>query len=322
MRRRAVRPGLVTLALLLWACALGAAGCQPPSDAASTSGRGAPDTTAAPALPDSALTPPDAETGRRFRAAMRYAAAHRDSVRSIGRLMQVLGTRFMDAPYAEGTLDEPPTETLVVHLDKFDCVTYVETVLAMARGAWAGDTTYAGFARRLAEQRYRGGTMRGYCSRLHYFTEWLTDNERRGLVDRLDDTLGGRALPDTLDFMSTHRSAYDRFATNDSLYACIRATEDSIRARRRRRSVRYVPQDSIRAVYDQLRAGDLVAVATSVEGLDISHTGLVYAHEDGSRGLLHASLDAGVTVSPDLQRYVQTIDHHIGIVVARPRPAP
>jgi len=141
-------------------------------------------------------------------------------------------------------------------------------------------------------------------------------------VRRLGTALNGRPLRDTLDFMSTHRSAYDRFATDDSLFACVRGMETRLRAQQRRDPVRYVPQDSIRAVYDRLRAGDIVALVSSIDGLDVAHTGLVYAHPDGGRGLLHASFSDGVVVSPDLQRYVQTIDRQIGMVVARPRPVP
>jgi len=289
-------------------------GCQPASDAASPSAPSADST----ALPDSVLTPPDS-TATRFAAAMQHATEAATDTTAIGPLMQKIGLHFRGRPYLEGTLDQPETETLVVRLDGFDCVTFVETALAMARGVKAGDTTYAGFARRLAEQRYRDGTMQGYCSRLHYFTEWLADNETKGIVERLDDDLGGRRLADTLDFMSTHRSSYDRFATDDSLYACVQAMENDLQAQQQERPVRYVPQDSIRAVYDQLRAGDIVAVATSIDGLDVAHTGLVYGHDDGSKGLLHASLSDGVVVSPDLQRYVQTIDHQIGIVIARPQ---
>jgi hypothetical protein len=305
------------LGVALVATSLLVAGCQSSSDA----GPPAPSSDSTASLPDSVLSPPDS-TARRFRAALRHATAHAADTTGIGPLMQQIGLHFRGRPYLEGTLDAPSTETLVVRLDGFDCVTFVETVLAMARGVQAGDTTYAGFARRLAEQRYRNGVLQGYCSRLHYFTEWLADNEDKGIVERLDDDLAGRRMRDTLDFMSTHRSAYDRFATDDSLYACVQAMEDSLRARQRDRPVRYVPQDSIRAVYDRLRAGDVVAIATSIDGLDVSHTGLVYAHDDGSKGLLHASLSDGVVVSPDLQRYVQTIDHQIGIVVARPRPVP
>ena len=292
-------------------------GCDPVSDAAPPP---APDTVTA--LPDSVLSPPDTATARRFREAMQYALRHRAETESIGALMQTLGTQFEGAPYRAGTLDEPATETLVVHLDGFDCVTFIETMLAMSRGAMAGDTSYAGFAQRLAQQRYRDGHLQGYCSRLHYFTEWMADNEARGIVERRGDALRGRPLTDTLDFMSTHRSSYDRFATNDSLFACVQDMEDAVNAQRQRDPARYVPQDSIRAVYDQLRAGDIVAMVTSIGGLDVSHSGLVYAHEDGGRGLLHASLSGGITVSPDLQRYVQSIDNQIGIVVARPQPAP
>lgn len=296
--------------------ALLATGCEPRSDAAP------PPSDATGTLPDSVLRPPDAATARQFASVMQYGQKRADTTESIGALMQALGTQFDGAPYLEGTLDTVDTETLVVRLDGFDCVTFIETTFAMARGLAAGDTTYAGFARRLAEQRYRDGRLRGYCSRLHYLTEWMVDNEDRGLVDRLGTELGGRPLPDTLDFMSTHRSDYDRFADDDSLFACVQDMEAALQARQQRDPVRYVPQDSIRTVYDELRAGDIVGMVTSIEGLDVSHSGLVYARADGGRGLLHASLSDGIVVSPDLQRYVQTIDNQIGIVVARPRPAP
>jgi len=274
------------------------------------------------ALSDSVLSPPDT-TVDRFQAALQTALSHSEATDSIGPVMQAVGRHFRGRPYRTGTLDAPRTETLVVRFDGFDCVTFVETALALARGAQASDTTYAGFARRLAEQRYRDGGPVGYCGRLHYFTEWITNNAKRGHVRRLGTQLEGRPLRDTLDFMSTHRSAYDRFATDDSLFACVQGMETRLRAQQRRDPVRYVPQDSIRAVYDQLQAGDVVALVSSIDGLDVAHTGLVYAHPDdgpNTVGLLHASLSDGVTVSPDLQRYVQTIDRQIGMVVARPQP--
>ena len=296
----------------------GTVGCQPRSEAdpdAATE----PSSTAL-AVSDSVLSPPDS-TASRFEAALDTALAHRNAAPSTGALMQTVGRHFEGRPYLTGTLDAPPTETLVIRFDGFDCVTFVETALALARSAQAADTTYAGFARRLAEQRYRNGGPVGYCNRLHYFTDWLADNAERGLVRRLGDDLGGRPLRDTLDFMSTHRSAYDRFATNDSLFACVRDMEAHVNARHRRDPVRYVPQDSIRAVYDKLRAGDIVALVADIDGLDVAHTGLVYAHPDGGRGLLHASLSDGVVVSPDLQRYVEKIDQQVGMVVARPQSA-
>jgi hypothetical protein len=75
------------------------------------------------------------------------------------------------------------------------------------------------------------------------------------------------------------------------------------------------------AVYDRLNAGDIIALVTNIEGLDVTHTGLVYDDGNGGKGLLHASTSGGVIVSPDLQRYVTNNRRQIGILVARPQPA-
>jgi hypothetical protein len=300
--------GLVLSILLLGA----GTGCQRSADAVPATGAAAPDAAA-----DTLAVPsPDSATAARFEAVMDYARRHDLQARPVGTIMQRLGARFGGAPYLEGTLDAPDTERLVVRLDGFDCVTYVETLLAMARGVAQGDFAYESFARRLAEQRYEGGRTPGYCRRLHYFSAWVRDNDRRGLVRDLTAELGGRRLRDTLTFMSTHRDAYRRFATNDSLYACVQQMERDLVGQ----PVHYVPQDSIRAVYDQLQAGDILGLVTRIDGLDIAHTGLAFKRPSGEVGLLHASTSGGVMVSPDLQRYVQRIPHQIGILVARPEP--
>jgi hypothetical protein len=259
---------------------------------------------------------------------MRLGQRMNVSDRPVGEVMQALGLTFSKKPYLEGTLDAPPTEELVVRLDGFDCVTYVETLLAMARGLKEQDTSYAGFARRLAEIRYRAGQPMGYCSRLHYFSDWIRDNDRARFVEDVTPRFASRTFRDTINFMSTHRDAYRRFATNDSLLACVQDMETALARAAEGRPLRYVPQDSIRAVYSELQAGDIIGIVSSVDGLDIAHTGLAYLPNPGtppapleeSVGLLHASLSGGVVVSPDLQRYVQQIGHMIGIVVARPRP--
>lgn len=321
----------ITFSLLLMACG---------SDAPSTdTSSAAPDPRAAMrqastsgfealALPDSALTPPADSTMRRFERAMRLGQRMNVVDQPIGEVMQAIGLTFSKKPYLEGTLDAPPTEKLVVRLDGFDCVTYVETLLAMARGLKEQDTSYTGFARRLAEIRYRASQPMGYCSRLHYFSDWIRDNDRTRFVEDVTPQFASRTFRDTINFMSTHRDAYSRFATNDSLLACVQDMERALAQAADDRSLRHVPQDSIRTVYSELQAGDIIGIVSSVDGLDIAHTGLAYLPNPGTQptaleesvGLLHASLSGGVVVSPDLQRYVQQIGHMIGIVVARPRP--
>lgn len=288
---------------------------SPSADAASAAVSMVDDTAAA--LPDSLRVPPSDSTRARFDAVMTAAEQQNLTDRPLGEIIADVGAMFEAAPYLAGTLDEPPTETLVVRFDGFDCVTFVETALALGRGIARGDTSYAGFARRLADLRYGGRTI-GYCQRLHYFTDWMETNRRSGWL-RTDLGIGTRrTLRDTLRFMGEHRSAYPRFASNDSLFRCIREMEDRLLARGED-VVRYVPQDSIRAVYPHLKSGDVIALITSIDGLHVTHTGLAVERGDGTVGLLHASTSGGVMVSPDIQRYVRQIDHQIGIVVARPK---
>ena len=252
---------------------------------------------------------PDSATAARFEEVMAFARRERLHERPIGAIMQAVGEHFAGTPYVAGLLDEPAEETLVVNLGGFDCVLFVETALALARGIAVEDYSYDTFVR-----RYRDGEMNGYCSRLHYFSEWIADNEKRGIVRNVTRDLGGVRLDKRLRFMSEHRASYPRFAENDSLFRGIRDMEDRLAGL----ELYYIPQDRIRSVYDRLRAGDIIATATSIEGLDVSHSGLVYDAGDGRKGFLHASTSGGIKVSPDLQDYVQNIKIQIGIVVARP----
>lgn len=257
---------------------------------------------------------PDSTTMRRFREVMAFAREENLHERPIGEIMQAVGERFLASPYIAGSLDKPEEEILIVSLTGFDCVLFIESALALARGIAVEDYSYDTFAHHILDQRYRNGKMNGYCSRLHYFSEWIANNEARGTVKNISQGLGGKKLDTQLTFMSEHRDAYPRFATNDSLFQGI----EDMEARLADLEIYYIPQDRIRSVYDQLQAGDIIATATDIGGLDVTHSGLVYANEDGSKGFLHASTSGGVKVSPDLQAYVQNNKSQIGIVVARP----
>lgn len=300
--------------LLLLCSFLLVAGCQAETTDGSTTAEVEVDKVATPTLSVTLDRPPDSTVARLFREAMDYAREENLHTRPIGEIMQAIGAQFLGKPYAAGMLDALENETLIVALDKYDCVTFVETALAMARGIAVEDYSYETFARNLREERYRSGRLDGYLSRLHYFSEWIADNERRGLVENITEEAGGEPLDKTINFMSQHRESYPRFAEDDSVYQGIQEMEASLQEM----TLYYIPQDRIGMVYDQLRAGDIIATATDIEGLDVTHTGLVYKHDDGRTGFLHASLTDGVTVSPDLQGYIQNNKRQIGIVVARP----
>ena len=256
-----------------------------------------------------------AEANPVFDEVMAFARAEQLHLLPIGESMTALGEWFSGQPYVAGTLDASPIERLVVKLDGFDCVTFVETVLALARGVRKQDYSYGTFVENLTDQRYRDREIDGYCSRLHYFSEWISDNEARGTVENITADLGGDRLEKTLNFMSQHRESYPRLVENDSLFAGIMEMEKRLEGL----ELYFIPQDRIRTVYPNLQSGDILALATDIGGLDVAHTGLAYGFEDGSIGLLHASTTLGVTVSQDLQTYVENNRRQIGIVVARPK---
>ncbi len=256
---------------------------------------------------------PDSALQARFAELMRDARREQLATRPLGAVMQALGLQLRGAPYAAGMLDATPAETLLTPLDRFDCVLFVESVLALAQGVVLGDTTLVGFRRRVEQLRYRNGRMNGYCSRLHYFTDWIDANARRGLVRDITRELGGRPLRRRIRFMSTHRTLYPRLAA-DSTWQCIRRVEEALSARERF----VLPRDQIRRIAERLQPGDIVAFVAREPTLDVVHVGIVYVGADGRRGLLHASPRGGVRVSPDLQTYVQNNPAQVGIVVARP----
>ncbi|UNU25907.1 N-acetylmuramoyl-L-alanine amidase-like domain-containing protein [Microcoleus vaginatus] len=249
----------------------------------------------------------------RFEQVVQYAKQQNLHDRSIGEIVQAIADNFLGKPYAAGLLDESGEEKLIITLNKFDCVLFVETVLAIARGVAVQDYDYQNFVNRIEQQRYLNGKINGYCSRLHYFSEWINDNQKRQTVENITAELGGVPMNKTLNFMSQHRSSYPQMVKDEATYQCIVSQEADLA----KTTVNYIPTNQIKRVYSQLKPGDIVAVATDVKGLDVTHTGLVYRNADGNMGLIHASPAGEVTVAYDLQRYISRVESAIGIVVAR-----
>jgi hypothetical protein len=103
----------------------------------------------------------------------------KESSLPIGDLVLKIGLDFLNTPYAAKTLDKTKEEKLVVNLHQLDCTTFAENCLALARTVKSGHPDAKQFCTELENIRYRGGKMDGYASRLHYFSEWITDNESR-----------------------------------------------------------------------------------------------------------------------------------------------
>jgi hypothetical protein len=242
----------------------------------------------------------------------------------IGRAVVRVGEQAVGTPYEAYTLEQylkaggKPTslEPLTLSLTRFDCVTLVESCLAVARVARAGNApTWERFGREVERMRYRGGTRGDYTSRNHYFSEWISDGQRRGLVRDLGAELGGIADTRPLRFMTEHRASYPALA-DDMVYREIGEMERRLDVSPRR----VIPTARIADVANGIQTGDVLAFATSIPGLDVSHSAMAYRDRDGVLRVLHAPLSGGVVevTKTTLPEYVARIKRSTGILVARP----
>ena len=254
-----------------------------------------------------------------------WAIAHRAAAQpGFGELLGAIGERLVGTPYAPHTLELPGPERLVINLEVLDCVTFVENVLVMARLAWTADSALVddtgrfeeAYRRELTAIRYRGGVLDGYPSRLHYFSEWIGDNEAKGLLGDISPTLGGVADESPVDFMSAHPDAYRQLADPASLVE-IAATEARLASVPRH----YLPEGDIEAAAPLVREGDIIAATSTVPGLDVAHTGIA-VWRDGVLRLMHAPLvGSHVQISEEsLAERILRIGGQDGIMVARPLP--
>jgi hypothetical protein len=163
--------------------------------------------------------------------------------------------------------------------------------------------------------RYRGGKRGGYTSRLHYFSEWITDGARRGLVKDMGKELGGVVDPRPLRFMTEHRASYPAFA-DEAVFREVQAIERGLDGHPRR----VVPAGRIGEVADRIETGDVLAFATAIPGLDVTHTAFAYRDAANVLRVLHAPLSGGVVeiTRRTLPEYVAAIRRATGILVARP----
>ena len=200
---------------------------------------------------------------------------------------------YLGVPYVASTLESEEEERLIINEREMDCTTFVELSVAHWLAMQSDSLTFAEQVQRL---RYRGGHIDGYLSRLHYFTDWIAENALRGVWHEPSpqpesavwhtDTL-------TLDFMSRHPQSYPYLQAHawavDSMRAIERKYTDY--------PIYYIGKEHLALSPDKLpiRNGDILALVTTVEGLDVTHLG--FAVWCGTTlHLMHASMQQGKVI--------------------------
>lgn len=245
-----------------------------------------------------------------------YAASADLSDEPITDIVADIGKTFIGTKYVAHTLEDEGEEQLVINLSGLDCTTFVENTLVFARLIKTGKTSFKDYENELQKIRYRNGVINGYPSRLHYFTDWIYDNIKKGIISDITELVGGKQYKFRLNFMSTHPESYPQLKGHPEFVREIRQKEAEIS----RRNYFYVPKERVGFIENQIGNGDIIAFTTSIPGLDVSHVGIAVRMEDNRIHLLHApnaGSDVQITEEP-LSAYINKIKKDTGIMVLKP----
>jgi hypothetical protein len=205
-----------------------------------------------------------------------------------GSRIDALSRRFIGSSYKPNPLigsAEMP-EAFTASLDGFDCITYIETILALARASNVDD-----FIEWLRKIRYEGGRVQ-WRRRNHYMTFWIRNNVREGIIRRVSMP----AVPTV-----TRERVLNAVPGLAAQRTCVKC----------------VPKAAVPRLEPQLQNGDLMFFASTRRNLDVFHAGIIVC--DGKRILMrHASRTQGSVVEQALSEFLRA-NRMAGVIVVRPQ---
>ena len=233
-------------------------------------------------------------------------------------LVEFYARRLLGTPYVAHTL-EADEELLTINIHELDCLTFIETLYALTRATLNQRYSWRDYAANIENVRYRGGTMGDYSSRIHYISEWIIDNHMRGnLVEVTPDLPHADYLVKNIDYMTKHPDLYRQLKDDSVMVEKIRAHE------LRRHRFPYLKRSWLndKGVKAALRSGDFVSLVTKMDGLDVSHNGIIVIDEKGDPYLLDASMSGGKVMleSKPLFKYLERSKNNIGVRIFRMMP--
>jgi len=179
-----------------------------------------------------------------------------------------LGTRYQADTLIGGPRKQ---EVMVVRDDRFDCVTYCETVLAAAKASDLGE-----FKSALQTIRYHNGTLT-WRERNHYFFEWSQHNIENNICRAL-------AMDGAVEIEKTvfwHKELG-----------------------KRRFSMSVIPRAIFLANKHSLMTGDIVGFISGKSYLDYFHTGFIAFGDKGVLLLRHAAKSRHRVLDERMDRFL------------------
>ncbi|GAB4280480.1 MAG: hypothetical protein Kow0029_25100 [Candidatus Rifleibacteriota bacterium] len=192
-------------------------------------------------------------------------------------------------------------EFLGTSMQFLDCMTYVEHVLALANCKTA---SYEEFLNRLIDIMFdaNGKKLQNHL-RNHFTSHWADVNERKGYLANI-------ARKHSL--AKVRYLFLNRVKGNRTFYV-----EDRFMISKEPQQLWYFPREVILNKKFVPDSGDVIAMVTEKEGLDVTHMAFYITHRKMSI-LRHASYRLNKIVDQDFYDYLKGADHVAGLMVLRP----
>jgi hypothetical protein len=208
--------------------------------------------------------------------------------RSVDSRIEFLSRQFLGRSYKPDPLigSSDTAEVFTAALDSFDCVTYIETVVALARASKVDD-----FTDWLRKIRYERGQIQ-WDRRNHYMSLWIRNNVRNGILRPVSMP----AVP---------------ILSRDRVLSVVPGLDPQ------RTRIKCVPKAAVPGLERHLHSGDLIFFASTRRNLDVFHAGIIV--RDGKKVLMrHASRSRGSVVEQELSEFLKT-NRMAGVIVVRPQ---
>jgi hypothetical protein len=217
------------------------------------------------------------------------------------------------------TLEVLDEERLVINTRQLDCTTLVENVTALTLCAYRNLYTYRDYLNALVAMRYRNGIINRYPSRIHYFTDWILENTKAGIVTEIQSPNPPFTALQTIkvNYMSEHPQSYKALRAHPEYVTEISQMEQQLNGRQ----FRFIPKTDVkntREMREAVHDGDIIAITCNKPGLDIAHLGFAVWKQDGLHLLNASQLHKKVVEEPmTLFEYLQKHPSHTGIRIIR-----
>ncbi len=225
---------------------------------------------------------------------------------------------FENVPYGAGASNSVGIDKTLVCTSVLNCVTFIEMFWAICYTQYqlsqiklqlSQNQIFNLFLTNLNFIKYYDGLNCELHDRIHYFTDALHQLEKKGLLENIG-AYNGEPINKKIFYISGNKKQWSAIKN----WTKIKVIEESMSQRKRY----YYPLERIDDYKLYAKTGDIIALATDVPGLDVSHCGYITYRNDSLLFSHASSVKKKVVIEEDLCNYLSKRTSITGIYVYRP----